>query len=71
MGFSCWYGKFGSACSHSGLILLPSWLTFEVFFPGEQSDLARRLLVVEFDESMRLTLRTFDTGFERITKAFT
>ena len=53
--------------------IMPSWLTLRWFFvfPNEHSDLARYLLVVEFDESMRLTLRTFDTGFERITKAFT
>ena len=49
---------------------MPSWLTLRWFFvfPNEHSDLARYLLVVEFDENMRLTLRTFNSGFERTTK---
>ena len=47
---------------------MPSWLTLRWFFvfPNEHSDLARYLLVVEFDENMRLTLRTFNSGFDEL-----
>jgi hypothetical protein len=44
---------------------MPSWL-LRWFFQNEHSDPARYLLVVEFDENMRLTLRTFNSGFDEL-----